>query len=70
MLMLAVFTHQHQGPQAAARLLRGVVAGSTAFAVFFLVVGGLLPMLAAGWTCTLAWLAALGINGIALYLVR
>ncbi len=69
-LVLAVFAHSSQGPSAAARLLRGVVIGSFAFATFFLVVGTLLTRLGLGATYVLAGLGALAVNGAVLYLGR
>lgn len=68
--VLAVFTHRAQGGAAAGQLLRGIVLGSGGFAVFFLVVGALLPGVSAIWTYLLATLAALLVNGFALRLIR
>ncbi len=67
-LVLAAFAHQQAGPAAAARLLRGVVLGSSAYTCFFLIVGGLLPSLAIGWTYALATAAAIGVNAV--FLIR
>ncbi len=69
-LVLAAFTHYQQGPRAAATFLRGVVLGSWAFGCFFLVVGGLLPHLATGWTYALAALSAVSANATSFYLAR
>jgi len=46
--IIAIFTQRQQGPEATARLLRGIVSGSPAYAAFFLVVGSLLPHLPIG----------------------
>ena len=66
-VVLAAFTHVRQGPAAAARLLRGNVAGGLAFVAFFVVVGlglgrGPLPAV-----YLMATLAALG-TGAAVFL--
>jgi len=63
LLVLAVFAQRSQGSAACVRVLRGGVMGSFAFAVFFLVVGGLLGRLGIGATYALASLATLAING-------
>ncbi len=68
--VLGAFTHRAQGGAAAGQLLRGMVLGSGAFAVFFLVVGALLPSVAAVWTYVLATLAALLVNGFVLRSIR
>lgn len=69
-LVLGAFAHHTQGPGAAARLLRGVVIGSFAFATFFLIVGTLLTRLSIGASYLLAGLGALAVNAAALYLGR
>ena len=64
-LVLAVFTHHQQGAAASARLLRGVVSGSLAFAGFFGVVGGLVNAVPLGWVYLLATACAAGVNILA-----
>jgi hypothetical protein len=64
--VIAAFTHYQQGPTAAGQLLRGVVTGSFAFAVFFLVVGALLPITSAWLVYTAATAASIVINSLAL----
>lgn len=68
--ILGVFTHYFQGHTAAARFLRGVVSGSFAFVVFFLVVAALLERLGIVATFGLALLATLLVHGISLYILR
>jgi hypothetical protein len=68
--VLAAFNQRQLGAYAAVKLLRGVVAGSVAFACFFLVVGGLISSLGILWTYSLATLAALGVNGLLFYRAR
>ena len=70
LLVLAVFAQRSQGPDASIRVLRGGVIGSFAFAVFFLVVGGLLGRVGIGATYALASLGALAVNGATLEVVR
>lgn len=69
-VVLAVFTHQQQGAQAAARLLRGVVVGSLAFGGFFLVTGLGLTHVSLLWTYLLAALAALASSGFSVLVTR
>ncbi len=69
-VVLAAFTQRSQGPGAAANLLRGVVLGSWAFGSFFLVVGGLLPVIGVGWTYALATVTALAADGLSFYVSR
>jgi hypothetical protein len=52
--IIAVFTHRQQGPAAAARLLRGVVLGSMAYAAFFLIAVSLLTHFPMEWSYCLA----------------
>jgi hypothetical protein len=68
--VLAAFTHHREGVPACIRLLRGVLVGSFAFAVFFLVVGALLPSAGAAGTYPTAGLAALLVNAISLRWLR
>ena len=60
--IIAAFTHRQQGAEAAARLLRGVVFGSLAYAAFFLVVGSLLPRFPMVWIYALAAVAAICVS--------
>jgi len=69
-LVLAVFAHKQQGLDAARQLLRGVALGAFAFSSFFLIVGGLLPVLGILWTYLLASVAAVTVNGLTLRLAR
>lgn len=69
-LILTVFAHRGEGRGAATAILRGAVIGSFAFAVFFLVVAGLLLSLGVGPTYLLASGAAVAASGAALRLAR
>lgn len=68
--VLAVFTHRHDGGEAAAELLRGVVLGAFSFSTFFLVVALCLGPLGLVETYALATLAAMIVNSTALALDR
>lgn len=68
--VLAAFTHRHQGAEVAIQLLRGMTLSLFGVAGFFLVVCGLLPTLAIGWTYLFAVLVVLVSNGIALRAAR
>lgn len=63
--VLAVFTHRHDGPDAAIDLLKGVMIGLMSFATFFVVVGSLLPDAALLPTYAVAIGAALATNLVA-----
>jgi hypothetical protein len=67
--ILVVFTHHFQGPNVARRLLRGVVAGSFTFVVFFLFISLLVNRWGIAIAFSLAILAAIVIHGISLYLM-
>jgi hypothetical protein len=60
------FAHRNQGPQAGLAVLRGIVMALFAFAVFFLLVVGLLPHVGIGWTYALAAAGAVAVNGLSL----
>ncbi len=68
--ILAVFTHHFHGANAARLLLRGLIRGAFSFAVFFLVIAGLIDRLGIVPTFALATLAALTMHGTSLYLMR
>lgn len=68
--ILGVFTHKFQGATVTRLLLRGVVTGSFTFAVFFLVVAGLIERWGIVPAFSLAVLAALSIHGGSLLLLR
>ncbi len=61
--ILAVFVHHSQGATTAARLLRGVIQGSFAFATFFLVVALLVERAGIGITFVSATVAAFAVQG-------
>jgi hypothetical protein len=67
--ILAVFTHHFQGPDFTRRLLRGVVAGSFTFVVFFLFISLLVNRWGIAIAFSLAILAAIVIHGTSLYLM-
>ncbi|MGH9600855.1 MAG: hypothetical protein ACRD24_00585 [Terriglobales bacterium] len=64
--ILAGFTHAFDSGAAAARLLRGVVTGTFSFALFFLVVGGVIERWGLAAAFTSAVFAALVTHGISL----
>jgi hypothetical protein len=68
--ILATFTHAHHGPVAARRLLRGLVMGFFAFALFCFVVAVSVEPLGIAAAFTLATLVALTAQGIALITIR
>jgi hypothetical protein len=64
--MLAIFAHRHASALDAQRVLRGVLVASFAFAVFFLIVGEMLPRYHVGVTYVLASVVGVAVN-IALF---
>lgn len=68
--ILAVFSHRTNGPTSAIQFLKGTALGLFAFAVFFLVVGGLLTQLGIALTYTLATISAIAINVLAQWLMQ
>lgn len=68
--VLAVFTHRHDGGEAAAELLRGVILGAFSFSTFFLVVALALGPLGMVEAYGLATAAAMLVNTSALALDR
>jgi hypothetical protein len=64
--VLAAFTHAQDGAAPTAELLRGLVAGLTAFAVFCFVVAEMLPSASIALTFLVASLAAVASHGLAL----
>ena len=68
--IFGAFTHAFQGAPAARRVLRGVLAGSYAFAVFFLTISGLINNVGIAPAFTLAILAAFVVQGSSLWLLQ
>jgi hypothetical protein len=68
--VMAVFTHALQGPEAATRVLRGVILGLFTFAGFFFMAAGRVEVWGLAATFTLALAAALGIHAGALWFIR
>ncbi len=68
--VFTVFTHRFQGGAAAARLLRGLVAGSFTLAVFFLVVAATLESWGIPASFGAATAACLAVHGVSLVLLR
>jgi hypothetical protein len=62
--ILAAFTQRFEGAEAAARLLRGLVAGLLSFAIFFLVAGLAIAHWSAVMTFTAATVTALAWHAI------
>jgi len=68
--IFGAFTHAFQGAPAARRVLRGVLAGSFAFAVFFLTISGLINTVGIASAFALATLAAFVVQGSSLWLLQ
>lgn len=67
-IVLASFSHAHDGPGASTLLLRGIVLASFAFAGFFLVVGWGLPRWGIGLTFAIATAVATAISWMTYHL--
>ena len=68
--ILAIFAHRHQGPAAAAHVLRGLLYGMLAFAGFFITLGLLLQRAGIAVSFLSAIVVALAIQGISLLILR
>ena len=68
--ILTIFAHQHQGPAAAAHLLRGLLYGMFAFAGFFITLSLLIGRTSVGPAFLSATVAALVIQGCTLLVLR
>lgn len=67
--ILAVFTHRYQDATAISHLLRGVVLGSFAFAVFFLVLSLTIERTGIAAAFIYSTLAALALQGLSLLFI-
>ncbi len=68
--ILAIFAHRHQGPAAAARVLRGLLYGMFAFTGFFITLSLLIERVSLAAAFGAAILAALVIQGSSLLILR
>ncbi len=68
--ILAVFAHRLYGASPARHVLRGVIIGVFAFAIFFLIIAALLPVVSITLTFVCAIAAALCTQGLSLVLIR
>jgi hypothetical protein len=68
--ILAIFAHRHQGPAAAAHVLRGLLYGLFAFAGFFITLSLLIEKIGLGMTYISAIAVALLIQGTSLWILR
>jgi len=68
--ILSVFAHRHQGPAAAAHVLRGLLYGMFAFAGFFITLSLLIEKSSLGAAFGAAILAALIVQGFTLLILR
>ena len=68
--ILAVFAHRHQGPAAAAHVLRGLLYGMFAFAGFFVTLSLLIEKTGLGISFLAAAAVAILIQGMSLWILR
>ena len=68
--ILAIFAHRHQGPAAAAHVLRGLLYGMFAFAGFFITLGLLLEKAGITVSFLSAIVVTLAIQGTSLWILR
>jgi hypothetical protein len=68
--ILAIFAHRHQGPAAAAHVLRGLLYGMFAFAGFFITIGLFLNKAGIAVSFLSAIAVALAIQGTTLWILR
>ena len=68
--ILTIFAHRHQGPAAAAHVLRGLLYGMFAFTGFFITLSLLIERVSLAVAFGAAILAALTIQGLSLLILR
>jgi hypothetical protein len=68
--ILAIFAHRHQGPAAAAHVLRGLLYGMFAYAGFFITLGLLLERAGIAISFLSAIIVALLVQGASLWILR
>jgi hypothetical protein len=68
--ILTIFAHRHQGPAAAAHVLRGLLYGLFAFAGFFITLGMLIERTGIGASFLSAIFVAFAIQGTSLWILR
>jgi hypothetical protein len=68
--ILTIFAHRHQGPAAAAHVLRGLLYGLFAFAGFFITLGLLFERTEIGSSFASAIFVALAIQGTSLWILQ
>lgn len=68
--ILAIFAHRHQGPAAAAHVLRGLLYGMFAYAGFFITLGLLLETAGIAISFSAAIVVALAVQGASLWILR
>jgi hypothetical protein len=68
--ILAIFAHRHQGPAAAAHVLRGLLYGMFAYAGFFITLGLLLERAGIAISFLSAIIVALAVQGTSLWILR
>jgi uncharacterized membrane protein (GlpM family) len=68
--ILAIFAHRHQGPAAAAHVLRGLLYGMFAYAGFFITLGLLIEKAGIAVSFLAAIGVALAIQGSSLVILR
>ncbi len=68
--ILAIFAHRHQGPAAAAHVLRGLLYGMFAFAGFFITLSLLLERAGIAVSFLSAIAVALAVQGMSLCILR
>jgi hypothetical protein len=68
--ILAIFAHRHQGPAAAAHVLRGLLYGMFAFAGFFITLSSLIEKAGIAASFLSAIVVALAIQGMSLWILR
>ena len=68
--ILTIFAHRHQGPAAAAHVLRGLLYGMFAYAGFFITLGLLLESSGIAFSFITAIVVALAVQGTSLWILR
>lgn len=68
--VVTVFTHRLYGPRVTQALIRGMMGGTMAYSIFFVVAAYALPWAGIGWSIFLGLVASALVQGASLWFVR
>jgi hypothetical protein len=68
--VVTVFTHRLYGAKVTQALIRGMMGGTAAYSIFFVVAAYALPWAGIGWSIFLGLVASAVVQGVSLWIVR